>query len=283
MGVGTQGRKGLGGVSVKQWAAALSLFCFLFGIAGCTPEEPTDEREPLLYVNGEAVSEEEMAVLDGDTGRAVRMKVLQQWAEELGYIDGFSWDSMLEALARENESRAETAASGGVVYGPVEYTSLQYYYILMGDLERLIRDELSAAATQEDLRTFYEEHLEDYREIGEITAVVTVSTEKGEVIREETVTLSPANYRVMSERDERLTYELSMLWEGQEANWTDEYGQVWELRCTGRTPDTYEPFEDISGAVGEQYAGEQLELELERRTDESTIEDLRIIEGEEMN
>ena len=250
-------------------AAALLLCAVLLLPAGCRAE-----REPLLYINGEAVSEAELALLDGDVDRAVRMKVLQQWAQELGLADPFSYEELMEELSEENGRRAELKENGGVVYGVVEYSPLQYYNITMGEYEQMLRDELLSQTGEDELRAWYQEHLENYREIGEITAEVTVRSD-GRVINQQEVLLAPDTYRSLSEGNELLVMMLENLWEGQEASWTDESGLEWTAVCTGRTEDTYQPFEDIQGAVGAQYAAERLARELDKRAGESTVEDLR--------
>lgn len=255
--------------------AALPLLCVLLLLTGCRAEEV---REPLLYVNGEAVSEGELSLLDGDVDRAVRMKALQQWATQLGLTGPFSYEKLMEEMAEENARRVAVKESGGVIYGVVEYTPLQYYNITMGEYERLLREELLSQAGEEDLRAYYQEHLENYREMGELTALVTVRS-GGQVVSEQEVLLAPDTYRSLSEGNELLVMHLENLWTGQEATWTDEYGMEWTALCVSRTEDVYQPFEDIRGAVGQQYAAHQLALELDRRAGESRIEDLRTDSG----
>ena len=258
---------------LRKWIhmAVLLLCAVLLLPTGCRAEQ---EREPLLYVNGEAVSEAELALLDGDVERAVRMKVLQQWAHELGLAGPFSYEELMDKLAEENGRRAELKENGGVIYGVVEYSPLQYYNITMGEYERMLREELLAQAGEDDLRAYYREHLENYREIGEITAQVTVRSD-GQVVSRQEVLLAPDTYRSLSEGNELLVMKLETLREGQEVSWTDEYGLEWTAVCTRRTEDIYQPFEDIQGAVGAQYAAARLAQELDRRAVESAVEDLR--------
>ena len=80
-------------------AGALVFCSLLFGVSGC------QTREPLLYVNGTAVTEEEMALLNDDADTAVRMKVLQKTAEEYGVIDAFSLEELKSDLEQENQRR----------------------------------------------------------------------------------------------------------------------------------------------------------------------------------
>ena len=251
---------------MSRWThrTAAPLLCALLLLTGCQPREV---REPLLYVNGEAVSQAELSLLDNDVERAVRMKALQQWATELGLTHPFSYEKLMEEMEEENRRRVAVKESGGVIYGVVEYTPLQYYNITMGEYERLLREELLSQAGEEDLRTYY-------REMGELTATVTVRWE-GQVVSEQEILLAPDTYRSLSEGNELLVMHLENLWAGQEASWTDEYGMEWTALCVSRTEDVYQPFEDIQGAVGQQYAAHQLTQELDRRAGESRVEDLR--------
>ena len=191
-------------------------------------------RESLLYVNGWAVSEEEMALLGGDTDRAVRMKVLQQLAEEYGAAEAFSYEDMLSQMEEENRLRAEKAEAGEVIYGLLEYTPLQYYNVLMESYERSIKDQWIAAATDGELEAYYEAHLEDYWQIGEIEATATIRS-GGKVVSQQEISLNDNTYRTLSEQNETLVAVLENMAEGDERGWTDEYGMDWTLVCPSRS------------------------------------------------
>lgn len=255
---------------IKRSSAAGSLLlCGMFlGMTGC------QRREALLYVNGEAVSEGEMALLQEDEDQAVRMKVLQQWAEEYEGVEHFSYENMLRQMEEENQSRAERKAAGEVVYGMLEYTPLQYYNVQMGNYERLLKDEISRSVPEEELLDYYETHIEEYQQIGEIQAEMTIR-EGGQVVSEQEISLDAYNYRTLSEQNEELVAALVELPELGTYSWTDGYGMEWTLLCTNRTENTYEPFEDVRGAVLEQYANEQLKQGMEERISESAVEDFR--------
>ena len=97
------------------------------------------EREALSGVEGELVSEEGLALNGGDLERAVRAREIWSWAAECGLTDVFSYDDFMNALKAENQNRKRLQEEGGVIYGPVEYTPLQYYRRLLGEYERLLR------------------------------------------------------------------------------------------------------------------------------------------------
>ena len=231
------------------------------------------ERAP-LYVDGEPVSEEELALLDGDAALAIRMRLLQRLSAEYTKTEAFSFEEMLRQLEEENRTRAQKAASGEAVYGPLEYTPVQYYSICMDGYERIIKDQWIAGASREELTAYYEAHLGDYRQVGEITADVQLWL-GGRLANRREVVLSAANYRTLSEENETLVYALEEMEPGEVRGWTDEQGLEWTVTCTGRTADSYEKFEDVSGAVSEQWASARLEEELAARAAACAVRDLR--------
>lgn len=250
----------------KVIGAALAL---LLVVSGCTEAPP----QAALYVNGEAVSAEELALTGGDE-EAIRMKVLQQWAAEEGLWEEFSYETFQAQLEAENEARAEALAAGGTVYGPREYSPRQYYAIRMGELERALRGREEAQTTQAQLEEWYEAHREDFRVFGAVTAEVTVYSGRTLMSRQE-VTLEPANQRILSEENETLVQVLHTLQVGESQTWTDGQGLEWTAVCTARAEDSFAPLEEVRGAASQQYAAQRVSEELARRTAESAVEDLR--------
>lgn len=246
-------------------------------LAGCTAAENSGQKEEtewVLSVNGDGVSEEELEMLGQDEEQAVYMRVLQQWGQELGLMEVLSYEDFMELLSRENEERAQKLENGEVVYGVTEYTPYQYYRVLRSEYERMIKDALINEATSEELRTYYNDNLEDYEEIGEITAELTVRSD-GKIVEKTEVTLNGENYRILSEQNEELAARLENLPVGQTAMWTDDNGIEWTLLCTGREENTFEAYENVAGAVSEQWASQKLTEEMDRRIEESTIQKLR--------
>lgn len=236
---------------------------------------PSVQKAPLLYVNGEAVPEAEMEILEQDAERAVLMKALQQWAKEDGVAGTpFLFDDMLRQMEEENRRRVQQKAEGGIIYGVTEYSPLQYYRIRMGEYERALKDRMMDAASEAELEAWYEAHRENFREMGEVSALVTVYAD-GRVVYESEVSLSPANYRTLSEQNEQLAAVMADLPEGGASGWTDDDGMEWRVRCLSRGEESFQPFAQVRGAVSEQYAEEKLRLELEKRAADSKVEDLR--------
>lgn len=248
--------------------AAVLLAAMLLACAGCRAEQAP------LYVDGEPVTEEELALLDGNPEPAVRMRLLQRLAAEYTQAEAFSFDGMLRQLEEENRTRAQRAAAGEPVYGLLEYSPLQYYSIWMDGYERAIKDQWIAGAPREELAAYYEAHREEYRQVGEITADVQIWLGDRLASRQEVV-LSAANYRILSEENEALVWAMEGLEPGDIQSWTDQQGLEWTVTCTGRTADTYEEFENVRGAVSEQWASAKLAEELAARAATCSVRDLR--------
>lgn len=251
---------------IRKTAGMVLLLGLCFCMTGCqTKEDP-------LYVDGTAVSKEELALLDQDTDLAVRMKVLQNLAYENGIMEEpFSYESMLLEMEEENVDRKEKKEAGEIVYGVTEYTPVQYYYAKMGEYERALKDVMIQNAPEEEQKEWYRLHLDEYRDIGEIRASVKTLWDN-HIVSEEEISLTSDNYRTLSEQNEELASALMELSEGEERDWTDEYGQEWNVSCISRTKGNALSFEEVKGAVSEQYANEKLETELNERIKRSKIE-----------
>ena len=88
---------------ISKWVSGWLIWGMLLCMVGC------QTKESLLYVNGEAVLQEEMELLEQDTDQAIRMKVLQQWAKESGVIEtAFSYKEMLQQMEEENHCLPES-------------------------------------------------------------------------------------------------------------------------------------------------------------------------------
>lgn len=261
----------MSGRKKKLWAGAvfiavlLSAF-FLFREAGRV-------KYPLI-VNEEPITQEELEFYDGDKDRAVRARVIWDWAEQEKIIDRFSYDSFLEALDKENKERKALHEKGEPVCGPVEFTPMQYYKRLIGECEQALKERIMERTTPEELEVFYETYREHYRQVDSFTAQYTVWQE-GKIIYEGIVELNDSNVRAMTEADEELANKLLQLEEGGQTNWTGSNGEEKQLICTKREAGEYLLYEEVSGAVLEQCAAEKFEKELNEKISKSEIQDFR--------
>lgn len=97
--------------------------------------------------------------------RVVREKVEQLLFKELGLIPDASYATFLDELVKTNRQRASAKSQGKVIYGPVNYTQLQYFdhskaIRQMQAREILGRDRL--VASEAELRAAYEKNKKPY-------------------------------------------------------------------------------------------------------------------------
>ena len=116
--------------------------------------------------------------------------------------------------------------------------------------------------------------MDNFRQTGEITAGVQIWA-GGRLASEREVILSAASYRTLSEENETLVWALEAMEPGDVQSWTDEQGLDWVVVCTERTADTYEEFDNVKGAVSEQWASARLEEELAAHAAACSVRDLR--------
>ena len=242
----------------RKYLMAMILIC-LFALAGIIYFAKTQEEKPPLLVDGKPVTREELDFYNGDKERAVRGKVIWNWAEEEGIVDEFSYDTFLKALKAENHKRKELDEKGEPVYGPVEFTPMQYYKRLIGECEQELKNRKIEEISEEELVSFYESHQENYRQVDSFTADYTVWQE-GRITYQETLELNDSNVRAMTEADEELANKLLQLEEGGQTTWNSDSGET---------------NEEVSGAVLEQCTADEFEKELSKKIAESEVRDFR--------
>ena len=232
-----------------------------------------EKKNPLL-VDGKPITQEELEFYNGDKERAVRGRVVWNWAEQEGVVDEFSYKTFLEALETENKKRKEFYEKGEPVYGPVEFTPMQYYKRLLGECEQALKERKMEELSEEELVAFYETHRENYRQVDSFTAEYTVWQE-GRIAYQGTLELNDSNIRAMTEADEELANKLLQLEEGGQSTWGDDSGAKKRLMCTKREAGGYLSYEEVSGAVLEQCTADEFEKELNKKMKESEVRDFR--------
>lgn len=99
------------------------------------------------------------------------------------------------------------------MYGPVEFTPMQYYKRLLGECEQALKERKMEELSEEELVAFYETHRENYRQVDSFTAEYTVWKER-RIAYQGTLELNDSNIRAMTEADEELANKLLQLEEG---------------------------------------------------------------------
>jgi hypothetical protein len=89
----------------------------------------------------------------------VRMKVQLRLAERHGIIADTSYEGLLLAMERENDSRAKSLAAGLPVYGPSRFDQADFVDFYLGRLTIELKDKLAGSQldmTEERLKRHYE-------------------------------------------------------------------------------------------------------------------------------
>ena len=198
----------------RTYLAVFAAVVMIFILA----KQLNEEKAPLT-INGDPVSEEELAFHDGSLELTVRSREIWSWAAEGGMADEFSYDDLIQSLENENRERKRLQSEGGVLYGPVEYTPLQYYRRLTGERERMLRTRILEETDSSELIRYYETHQENYMDVDTIEAEYTIRQE-GRTTYEGNVVLEAESMRGLSESDEELAEHLLQLEEGgQSLDW----------------------------------------------------------------
>ncbi len=225
---------------------------------------------PVLLVDGKPICRQEFELNGQSADRVVRAHAIMSWADEMGVNDHLSYSKLLRAMEKENQERLEKQENGEPVYGPAEYNHIQYYKKYIGDCEQGIKAQIERTATQEELLAFYNSHLQEYQHVDTVVAEYTV-WQGGAQTRQGTVQLDQYSIRGLSESSEEFVQQLLQLQPQQESVWDAAEGIQIQLLCTRREPGTIAPFEEVAGAVAQQYTAAQFEAQLEKRVMESTV------------
>lgn len=258
----------------KKWIVVL-VIGLLFVVAATAARS----HSGILTVDGVSVSQQEIDFQGGDLEHVIRSKVLLNWAVEAGIAEGFSEGRFREALQQENARRKKTQEAGAPLYGPAQFTPIQYYKKQLGDYTQKLKEEIKQQASLSQQREFYESHPEAYREVDTICADYTV-WQDDRIVKQGSITLDAQNIRALAETDEVLVQYLLQMEAGGQMNWRDADGRERQLQCVKREPGRILPYEEVTGAVLEHYAAEQFEQRLQQRVERAKITGLQAKRGE---
>lgn len=111
-----------------------------------------------LIVDGKGITQEEIRFHNHDIDRAIRSRVIFNWAAKEGLADEFSYETFQKSLKTENKERKEIKQKGEPLYGPVEFTPMQYYKRQLGEYERSLKDHMMKRVEKKELYEFYKTH-----------------------------------------------------------------------------------------------------------------------------
>ena len=105
-------------------------------------------------------------LLQRTINRVTQEKIEQIEFQELGLISDCRYSSFLEYLAKSNREREQAVKDGHVVYGPVQYTQLQFYGHWMASLRIQAKAKVARgtlALTEQSLRSYYYENRNQFK------------------------------------------------------------------------------------------------------------------------
>jgi hypothetical protein len=102
----------------------------------------------------------------------------------LGLCEPYTYESMRNNLARENETRASMKASGEVFYGPVSFDEVGYFKFEYSNLDLNIVNELMNSSDRsekirdtraDEIQSYYEANIQKYEYVEEVTYELSVA------------------------------------------------------------------------------------------------------------
>ena len=140
-----------------------------------------------LIVDGKGITQEEIRFHNHDIDRAIRSRVIFNWASKEGLADEFSYETFQKSLKTENKERKEIKQKGEPLYGPVEFTPMQYYKRQLGEYERRLKDHMMKRVEKKELYEFYKTHQENFKEVDTVCAEYTVRQDGREIYKESVI------------------------------------------------------------------------------------------------
>lgn len=85
--------------------------------------------------------------------------------KEMGILEDISYQSFLQDLETENQRRKEITESGGVIYGPQQYSENEYFEYVFSNLREDLKEQMAAELgwnTEDNLKEYYERYKDTY-------------------------------------------------------------------------------------------------------------------------
>ncbi|GAA1636140.1 hypothetical protein [Actinoplanes couchii] len=193
-------------------------------------------------------------------------KTIWLLAKEQGLVESVDHADLLDAMAAENERRARTVASGGVVHGLVEFGAEEYYAHRLAELTTALRQALAPQlpVTDAEVRAAFDADraqwsanatVYTYRKLDRGGGVLTTGTYDG------------STARGVNAHDQELLAILGTLQPGQRSAPVDEGGQVTYYELVERRVDEEAAFTAYAGRIRQSLVDEKFQQFLQRRVD----------------
>jgi hypothetical protein len=249
--------------------------------------------------------------------KIVRQKVQQELFKELGLIKDIRYTVFLEDLEKLNQERKQAVEQGKVVYGPIQYTQLQYYGHWMTTMQTRAKDKLRKEQlniTETKIREYYSRNKNQFKTAGYLTLDTLVlrseqtseSSNKLEALANEIVlkvqsglTLESAVGAYTDRKDFAIAHRkyeqvqddrlgelfpdsghfkaIRALNPGRTVRFRASENEVWIVQCISVTASHDLPYEQIQGILADRY----VDLEYERMVD-TRVQNARIEVNQEV-
>jgi len=229
----------------------------------------------------------------------ISVKLQQMMAQERGIIGDIDYSSFKDDLAQENARRKYVKQSGGIIYGPVEYTPKMYYSHVFSQMLIALKRKMAQhefKISDIELKQEYDVTKIDRFRIRDqirvkiisprskyeiiftkLLAAVDNSTELEKLIiahRDQVnihdMLIDDETYNLYSRQNERLLDYIYQLMTGQSRVFTDTDNQLMIIKCAKRMMIGIKPFEEVKEIVRNKWIDDQYEdwlSKLERQAD----------------
>ena len=171
-----------------------------------------------------------------------RERALSQWAAELG----------IDVSSDTQQSRPHNSQIGAPLPTASELK------------EDAITDAIRQKLSQEEVRSYYDAHLDQFARQDTLELTVT-RWEKGRMVASSEVSLDDSNVRVLQEENDAVISAALDLHSGESATIPLADDVYMQVECRRRESGGVYPFEDVAGAASQQLAREHFATELASR------------------
>lgn len=220
-------------------------------LAGCaSPSSEVAVAVDAVYAQAEGVSPER-----ADAGMRRDVAVLE-WAIELGLEQPLTRGDIEEAY--------ETGGAQSNPYGARGLTLWQYYQERVEEAAQLIRSELIAELSEDEVRAHYEQNQAAFAR-QDIIVIEVTEWEENRALSPYQVTIDADTVRTLQERDDEIIGAALELASGEQATVQRRDGRYAQVLCLSRDDGGVEPFDDVVQAAAARLADERFEAEVQRR------------------
>lgn len=234
----------------------LVLFALL---AGCSsPPQGVAAAVDSVYAHAEGLQP------DAVEARQARDIAVIEWADELDPGEPFSYSDIERAHAQQMAAPESVDAAGTVSYGARGTTLWDSYSEELEHREQLVKSSIRDTLTKDEVRGYYEQHLDQFSRQDPITVRVT-EWQDGRAVSADEVEIDETNVRMLQEGDDAVISAALALAEGARTTIERRNGTFAQLECLSRADGGFKSFDAVVQAAASQLANQHFQVELQRR------------------